>query len=91
VGPAVVEVTFETMPMAKEAAKTLKPLGARAEEKKPRLTVAAPQGSKTLADVVRRLDAKGLAFADISLRRPTLDDVFLALTGHGAEPKEEKK
>ena len=31
------------------------------------------------------LDRAGLAIADITLRRPSLDDVFLALTGHGAE------
>jgi ABC-2 type transport system ATP-binding protein len=35
--------------------------------------------------VVRRLDAAGLDISDLALRRPTLDDVFLALTGHVAE------
>jgi ABC-2 type transport system ATP-binding protein len=35
--------------------------------------------------VVRRLDAAGLEISDLALRRPTLDDVFLALTGHVAE------
>jgi hypothetical protein len=34
---------------------------------------------------VRDLDAAGIAIDDIGLRRPTLDDVFLALTGHTAE------
>jgi hypothetical protein len=34
---------------------------------------------------VRRLDDAGVGIDDISLRRPTLDDVFLALTGHAAE------
>jgi ABC-2 type transport system ATP-binding protein len=36
-------------------------------------------------DAVRRLDAAGVGVDDIALRRPTLDDVFLALTGHAAE------
>jgi oleandomycin transport system ATP-binding protein len=34
---------------------------------------------------VRRLDAEGVVSAGLSLRRPSLDDVFLALTGHAAE------
>jgi len=42
-------------------------------------------GAPQLADAVRRLDERGIAVTDIGLRRPTLDDVFLTLTGHRAE------
>ncbi|CAA9429974.1 MAG: Efflux ABC transporter, ATP-binding protein [uncultured Rubrobacteraceae bacterium] len=42
-------------------------------------------GAKLLAAVVRDLDAAGVQLDDLGLRRPTLDDVFLALTGHAAE------
>jgi ABC-2 type transport system ATP-binding protein len=42
-------------------------------------------GAKVLVDVVRELDVSGVAIDDIALRRPTLDDVFLTLTGHAAE------
>jgi ABC-2 type transport system ATP-binding protein len=42
-------------------------------------------GTAILTEAVRRLDTEGVRLADIALRRPTLDDVFLALTGHGAE------
>jgi len=42
-------------------------------------------GSPVLIEAVRALDAAGVGVADIGLRRPTLDDVFLSLTGHGAE------
>jgi ABC-2 type transport system ATP-binding protein len=38
-----------------------------------------------IADVVRRLDEAGIGIDDIAVRRPTLDDVFLTLTGHAAE------
>src|SRR3954453_2005461 len=38
-----------------------------------------------IAEAVRRLDERGVAIDDIALRRPTLDDVFLTLTGHAAE------
>jgi ABC-2 type transport system ATP-binding protein len=43
------------------------------------------EGAALLAEVVRRLDAAGLEISDLALGRPTLDDVFLALTGHVAE------
>ncbi|HEY9474358.1 MAG TPA: ATP-binding cassette domain-containing protein [Mycobacteriales bacterium] len=42
-------------------------------------------GAGCLPGVVRDLDAAGVTVADLALRRPTLDDVFLALTGHAAE------
>jgi ABC-2 type transport system ATP-binding protein len=38
-----------------------------------------------LADVVRTLDQQGVAVEEIDLRTPTLDDVFLAKTGHKLE------
>jgi hypothetical protein len=41
--------------------------------------------SGVIAQAVRRLDDAGVAIDDISVRRPTLDDVFVALTGHTAE------
>jgi ABC-2 type transport system ATP-binding protein len=37
---------------------------------------------------VRRLDAAGLALSDLALRRPTLDDVFLTLTGQATQPSD---
>ena len=42
-----------------------------------------------IAEAVRRLDDAGVDIDDIALRRPTLDDVFIALTGHGAEEETE--
>ncbi|WP_323182767.1 ATP-binding cassette domain-containing protein [Aldersonia sp. NBC_00410] len=47
-----------------------------------RLSIPAPKGAGTLAEALRRLDDAGLELTDIALRRPSLDDVFLALTGH---------
>jgi ABC-2 type transport system ATP-binding protein len=38
-----------------------------------------------IVEAVRRLSDAGVGVDDLALRRPTLDDVFLALTGHGAE------
>jgi ABC-2 type transport system ATP-binding protein len=45
-------------------------------------------GAARLVDVVRRLDDASVKLADLALHRPTLDDVFLSLTGHGAEDAE---
>jgi ABC-2 type transport system ATP-binding protein len=45
--------------------------------------------SGLIVEGVRRLDQAGIEVDDISLRRPTLDDVFLTLTGHAAETDEE--
>ncbi|MEU6486376.1 ATP-binding cassette domain-containing protein [Streptomyces sp. NPDC046887] len=50
-----------------------------------RLTVPVTGGAKLLAEVIRELDARGVEIDDIGLRRPTLDDVFISLTGHSAE------
>ncbi|HEY5854413.1 MAG TPA: ATP-binding cassette domain-containing protein [Aldersonia sp.] len=47
-----------------------------------KLSIPAPDGPATLAAAVRRLDQAGIALADVGLRRPSLDDVFLAITGH---------
>jgi ABC-2 type transport system ATP-binding protein len=47
-----------------------------------------------IPEAVRRLDAAGVTVDDIALHRPTLDDVFIALTGHAAEeevPEEEQE
>ena len=43
----------------------------------------------SIAEAVRRLDEAGIGIDDIAVRTPTLDDVFLTLTGHAAEPAED--
>jgi ABC-2 type transport system ATP-binding protein len=47
------------------------------------------RGSEALIEGVRALDGAGVATQGLSLRRPSLDDVFLALTGHAAEEEEQ--
>ncbi|WP_055563209.1 ATP-binding cassette domain-containing protein [Streptomyces atriruber] len=54
-----------------------------------KLTVPVTGGAKLLAEVIRELDARGVEIDDIGLRRPTLDDVFISLTGHVAEVADE--
>jgi len=49
------------------------------------LTVPISGGAQVLTRALRELDAAGVEVQDVGLRRPTLDDVFLSLTGHKAE------
>lgn len=49
------------------------------------VTMSATGGAAVLIDVVRQLDAAHISVLDITLRRPSLDDVFMKLTGHQAE------
>ncbi|MEU2538671.1 ATP-binding cassette domain-containing protein [Streptomyces iakyrus] len=60
------------------------------EEHMRKLTAPVTGGAKLLAEVIRELDTRGIEIDDIGLRRPTLDDVFLSLTGHVAEIKDQE-
>lgn len=48
------------------------------------LTVPLTHGAEHLTAIMRDLDAAGILLEDVALRRPTLDDVFLSLTGRAA-------
>jgi ABC-2 type transport system ATP-binding protein len=54
------------------------------------LALPLQRGRGGIAEAVRRLDGAGVGIDDIAVRRPTLDDVFITLTGHAAEPDEEE-
>jgi ABC-2 type transport system ATP-binding protein len=61
------------------------------EEHTRRITAPVVGGAKLLAEVIRELDSRGVEIDDIGLRRPTLDDVFISLTGHQAEFTDEQE
>jgi ABC-2 type transport system ATP-binding protein len=48
------------------------------------LMVPVSEGAASLMEALRRLDAEHVKLSDVALRRPTLDDVFLTLTGHAS-------
>jgi ABC-2 type transport system ATP-binding protein len=52
------------------------------------VTAPVAQGNGVLSEVLRAMDTNSIATLDVGMRRPTLDDVFLALTGHTAEQTE---
>ncbi|MFC9591050.1 ATP-binding cassette domain-containing protein [Streptomyces sp. NPDC056944] len=93
-----VEVVVHAPDMITEARGVLARYGAEGighgevsvEEHTRMLTVPVTGGAKLLAEVIRDLDAVDVEIDDIGLRRPTLDDVFISLTGHAAERDEEE-
>ncbi|MCW2665579.1 MAG: daunorubicin/doxorubicin resistance transporter ATP-binding protein DrrA [Frankiales bacterium] len=54
------------------------------------LTLPATTGVTLVTEAARVLEEAGIAISELALRRPTLDDVFLTLTGHAAEQAEEQ-
>jgi ABC-2 type transport system ATP-binding protein len=73
------------IPVAAHALASLTGSEVGVEEHTRTLTVPVSGGVSVLVDAVRALDAAGVAVLDAGIRRPTLDDVFLTLTGHSAE------
>lgn len=89
VGGERLEVHLTDPAQAPIAARTLAPISDEPpsiELDALKLTVRRRSG--IIIEAVRRLDEAGVGIDDIALRRPTLDDVFLALTGHAAEESE---
>ncbi|HEY0360222.1 MAG TPA: ATP-binding cassette domain-containing protein [Mycobacteriales bacterium] len=73
------------LPAAVEAVRRFADGEPDADKEAGELTIPVRQGARILPDVIRELDAAGVVIADLAIRRPTLDDVFLTLTGHAAE------
>ncbi|MYZ07851.1 ATP-binding cassette domain-containing protein [Streptomyces sp. SID2999] len=85
-----VEVVVHERDRIAATAEVLRALGkgeTTIEQHTRKLTVPVTGGAKLLAEVIRELDGRGIEIDDIALRRPTLDDVFLSLTGHTAEAR----
>jgi ABC-2 type transport system ATP-binding protein len=93
VGSDIVELHTMDLAGMRRAAQVIESLGLGEPATDPatrRCSVAVPAGPKLLSTIVRALDEAAVEVEDLGLRRPTLDEVFLALTGHGASnPKEE--
>lgn len=88
VGGERIEATIEDPSELDRACDAVAPLAAGAierDETSGHLVVPITGGAAVLTDALRRLDAARVEVKDIGLRRPTLDDVFLTLTGHRAE------
>jgi ABC-2 type transport system ATP-binding protein len=85
VGADIIELHAADVPTMQQAAEVLGSLGMAepaTDSSTRRASIAAPAGARLLPIVVRALDDAGVPVEDIALRRPTLDEVFLELTGH---------
>jgi ABC-2 type transport system ATP-binding protein len=77
-----------------QALKAIMPIGDQnlhADNNTGEINLPAPGGTATLNEIVRRLDTAGVQVAEIGLKQPTLDDVFLAITGHTTEEEKTTK
>ncbi|MGH9123001.1 MAG: daunorubicin/doxorubicin resistance ABC transporter ATP-binding protein DrrA, partial [Acidimicrobiales bacterium] len=94
VGGDVVEFTVPRRSELSTAAQTVASIGEAqptidADSAKVTVRVGG-RGSSALIQAVRELDAVGIETDGLALRRPSLDDVFMALTGHVAEEADEQ-
>ena len=94
VGGERIEVTVAEvahLPAAREALAALSAGDVGVDEHTRTLTAPVSGGVGMLVDALRSLDAAGVEVLDAGVRRPTLDDVFLTLTGHAAEDDQQQK
>ena len=87
-GGAVLEVTVAKLDQAQLAASLLEGLGRdrpSVDQERGLVTMKADDNIKALLEAARRLNDRGVQLDDIALRRPSLDDVFLSLTGHSPD------
>jgi len=88
VGGERLEITVDDGSQLAAARELLEPLGvgkATVDDHRRSLLMPVSGGAAVLTDALRRLDAADIVLDDVGLRRPTLDDVFLSLTGHPTE------
>ena len=92
VGGERLEVTLQHPAQAEAGATALASMSdERPEAEDGILRVFFRRRQGAIAEAVRRLDDAGVGVEDVAVRRPTLDDVFISLTGHAAEVAEEEE
>jgi len=92
VGGDRIEIVVESAGDVSNAAALIQEFGsapAITEDLTKTILLPVAGGSTAIVNIVRKLDENKISIADIALRRPTLDDVFLSLTGHATENTEE--
>jgi len=91
-GSTVVEMDVRGDGRAQDAVRVLSgSLSDRVEHEGERIRITSERGADVLIQALRILDEEGMAPDALTVREPSLDDVFLALTGHHAEDKQEDK
>ncbi|MGY1745715.1 ATP-binding cassette domain-containing protein [Blastococcus sp. SYSU D00695] len=88
VGGQRLELTVADAAEVATVRERLRPLAAgevQVDEQTRRVGLPVSGGTDSLAEALRRLEGSGVVVLDVGLRRPDLDDVFLTLTGRGAD------
>ena len=89
-GSTVVEMRFEEHDGSERAATLLTGnVNGHVERDDGTLRITSNDGARILIDVLRALDANDIEPETLAVREPSLDDVFLSLTGHRAEAADE--
>jgi len=92
VGGERLELTVKDPARLADAAALLEPKGvgpAVVDQGRRQLVMPVSGGAAVLTDALRALDGAGIGLDDVGLRRPTLDDVFLSLTGRATADEDE--
>jgi daunorubicin resistance ABC transporter ATP-binding subunit len=91
-GDTVIEMGFDDEDTAGKVASTLGVLdGAKPEREGSLIRLSSSKGARVLVEVLRTLDGAGFVPASLSVREPSLDDVFLSITGKHAEPEPQQE
>ena len=88
-GSTVVELAFVDQASAARARSSLGATGRASDLDGERVRLSSTDGARFLVDALTTLTANGIVPTGIAVREPSLDDVFLALTGHPTEPLRE--
>ena len=89
-GSTVIEMSWPEGQSAIAAQETLAKIVKNKPEREENIVRFAADGPGVLIEVLRRLDTENLPPATLGVREPSLDDVFLLLTGHHAEDTAEQ-
>src|SRR5262249_35316837 len=88
-GSTVIEIGLADATTASRAHDVLARAGTACPEREHATVRLTPhEGARPLVDALRALDGQGIVPTTLTVREPSLDDVFLALTGHHAESEE---
>jgi ABC-type multidrug transport system ATPase subunit len=89
-GSTVIVVTLNDAETADRVGRMLATIGTRPPHvDSSTVEITVEDGPRLTTEVLRALDRDGIPIAGLVLREPSLDDVFLSLTGHRAEPKDD--
>ena len=88
-----IDITVANPLQVAQASELLRPLSAEApqtDEQRGHVVLSVESGAQSVAEVVRLLDGEDIPIAELNLRRPTLNDVFLSITGEAIVEEEPK-